>query len=98
VLGQRRVWSGTDAGDQRRLDVPSDPPPPPRSKGSGDGAGLMPPLSPPRDGAHADAEEAGRLGLGETGVNGSQQPLAEVSRVLLHPHSFPPAQLLRNTL
>jgi hypothetical protein len=98
VLGQRRIRSGTDAGDQRRLSLPSDPSPPPRSRGSGDEAGLTLPLSPPRDGAHADAEEAGRLGLGETGVNGSQQPLAEVGRVLLHPHSFPLAQLLRNSL
>jgi hypothetical protein len=98
VLGQRRIRSGTDAGDQRRLSLPSDPPPPPRSRGSSDRAGLTPPLSPSRDGAHADAEEAGRLGLGETGVNGSQQPLAEVGRVLLHRHSLASAQLFRNLL
>ena len=41
---------------------------------------------------------AGRLSLGEPGVNGSQQPLAEVGRVLLHPPSVSPVQLFRNTL
>jgi hypothetical protein len=47
-------------------------------------AGLPLPPSPALDRGRADAEEPGRLDLAETGVDGAQQPLAEVDRVLLH--------------
>jgi hypothetical protein len=59
---------------------------------------LLTPLPPAFDGADANAEEAGRLDLRETGVNRSQQPLAEVGRVLLHRHSLPLAHLFRKSL
>ena len=42
------------------------------------------PLPPAPDRAGTDAEEAGGLGRGEPGVDRSQQPFAEVGRVLLH--------------
>jgi hypothetical protein len=40
----------------------------------------------------------GGLGLAEAGVDGPQQPFAEVNRVLLHPGSLASPQLLRNPL
>jgi hypothetical protein len=58
----------------------------------------MPPPSPSLDRAHANAKEAGRLGLGQAGVNRPQPPLAEVGRVLLHRRSIAQAQLFRNRL
>ena len=54
--------------------------------------------APTLDGTDTDAKEAGRLDLWQPSVNGSQQPLAEVGGVLLHPSSISRAQLLRNPL
>ena len=82
--GVARTWATSAASASRPIRRrPAGP------RGGGDGAGLVPPLPPPLDRAEPDAEEAGRLGLGKPGVDGSQQPLAEVGRVLLHPHSLP---------
>jgi hypothetical protein len=58
----------------------------------------VPPPSPSLDRAHANAKEAGRLGLGQAGVDGSQQPFADVGRVLLHPDTISKVQLFRNLL
>jgi hypothetical protein len=58
----------------------------------------MPPPSPSLNRAHANTKEAGRLGLGQAGVDGPQQPLAEVGRVLLHPYTISKVQLFRNLL
>jgi hypothetical protein len=40
----------------------------------------------------------GGLGQGQAGVDGPQQPFAEVGRVLLHPASVLQGQLIRKTL
>ena len=61
-------------------------------------AGLALLGAPALDRADTDAEEAGRLDLWQPGINGSQQPLAEVGGVLLHAPSIAGAQLLRNPL
>jgi len=71
------------------------------SAGAGFGrhaAGLALPLAPAGDRAGADAEEAGGLGVTEAGVDGAQQPLAEVDRLLLHLRSLASAQLKCNPL
>ena len=66
-----------------------------------DGRFLPSPPAPDRGGA--DAKEAGGLGLAEAGVDGPQQPLAEVDRVLLHRpqsrsrSSFPQPALARRS-
>ncbi len=56
-------------------------------------AGGGAPLAPPSHGAGADAKQAGGLGLTEPGVDGTQQPLAEVDRILLHADSLTSTQL-----
>ena len=98
MLDERGVWRGLHLGDQRRLGPWSDPPRAARPGLGGRGSGLA--LSPPPalDRAHADDEEVGRLGLGEASVDGSQQPLAEVGRILLHRPSLARNQLFRNLL
>ena len=91
--GAARTWA-TSAGSASRA-IRRDRP------GRGEAATepvWLAPLSPPLDRAEPDAEEAGRLGLGKAGVDGSQQPLAEVGRVLLHRHSLTEDQLLRKPL
>jgi hypothetical protein len=71
--------------DRQRGNVPwSDAPGPPRARTRGEGAALPLPPAPALDGGGPDAEEAGGLGLAEAGVDGPQQPLAEVDRILLH--------------
>jgi len=98
VLGQGGVRRRANLRDQRRLGVRADAPPPPGPGRRGHAAGLAPPPPPALDRAPPDAEEAGRLGLGEAGVDGPQQPLAEVGRVLLHRRSLARDQLFRNPL
>jgi hypothetical protein len=98
VLGQRGVWRRADLSDQGRFGCWSDPPRPPGSGGGDHRAALASPLTPAFDRAEANAEEAGRLGLGQAGVDGAQEPFAEVGRVLLHPDSLTPGQLIRNLL
>lgn len=61
-------------------------------------AGLALLGAPALDRADTDAKQAGRLDLWQPGVNGSQQPLAEVGGILLHSPSISTAQLLRNPL
>jgi hypothetical protein len=98
VLGQRGIGSGADLSHQRRLDLASDPPRPPGPGRGSQRAGLAVPLAPAFDGAEPDAEETGRLGLGQASVDGAQEPFAEVGRVLLHRHSLPRAHLFRKPL
>ena len=98
MLNQRGIRRRLHLGDQRRLGLPGDPPSPAGARGGQYPAGLVAPPSPPLDRTDPDAEEAGRLGLGEAGVNGSQQPLAEVGRVLLHLRSLARGQLFRKSL
>jgi hypothetical protein len=76
---------------------PDDRPPPGAGLGR-QAAGLLALLSPATDRARPDAEEAGGLGLTEAGVDGTQQPLAEVDRILLHPQSLTSSQLNCNPL
>ena len=63
-----------------------------------DAAGLAPPLLPAADGSFRDAKGAGGLRLCQPGVQGAQQAVAKVGRVLFHPGSFAPGQLLCNPL
>lgn len=89
MLDQRGIGRGTDLGYQGGLGLAADPSSPAGPGRGGHRTGLALPLAPAFDGAEPDAKKTGRLGLGKTGVDGSQQPLAEVGRVLLHRHSFP---------
>jgi len=98
MLDQRGIRRRADLGHQHRLGLQGNPPTPSGSRGGQHPARLLAPPSPPLERADTDAEEAGRLGLGKAGVNGSQQPFAEVGRVLLHRHSLAQGQLLRNLL
>ena len=84
MLGQRRIRMTVDLGCQRGNVLRIDAPRPSRAGAWGQTAALPLPPSPALDGGGPDAEEAGGLGLAETGVDGSQQPLAEVDRILLH--------------
>ena len=83
---------------QGRLVLRPDAAMPARSSSGCHRAGLPHLLSPALDGTDADAKQAGRLDLWQPSVNGSQQPLAEVGGVLLHPPSFARAQVFRNSL
>jgi hypothetical protein len=98
VLAQRGIRRGADLGHQRGFGLWADPPSPAGTRGGHHPARLLASSSPPFDRALANAEEAGRLGLRETGVDGSQQPLAEVGRILLHHPSLAQGQLFRNPL
>ncbi len=73
-----------DLGRQRGNVLRCDAPGPSRAGARCQGTALPLPPSPALDGGGPDAEEAGGLGLAETGVDGPQQPLAEVDRILLH--------------
>lgn len=84
MLGQRRIRMELDLGCQRGNVVRCDAPGPSRAQTWCDAAALALPPAPALDRGGPDAKEAGGLGLAETGVDGSQQPLAEVDRILLH--------------
>jgi hypothetical protein len=90
VLGQGGVRRGADlrlqAGGVGWADLGRAPRPRPGRQV----AALAPLALPALDRRGPDAEEAGRLGLGQAGVDGPQQPLAEVGGVLLHPGSVAP--------
>ena len=88
VLGQRRIRMALDLGRQRGNVVRCDPPGPSRTEARCHAAALPLSPSPALDGGGPDAEEAGGLGLAEPGVDGAQQPLAEVDRLLPHPHEL----------
>src|SRR5215204_5312877 len=84
MLGQGGVGGGSDLGPQGRsvrgTDAREAAGTRPRRHGAR--GALAPP--PAHDRAGTDAEEPGGLGHGEPAVDRSQQPLAEVGRVLLH--------------
>jgi len=84
MLGQRGIRVAQDLGCQGGSVRCSDVPGPPGTGAWCHGAAFALPPSPPLDSGRADAEEAGGLGLAEAGVDGAQQPLAEVDRILLH--------------
>ena len=98
MLAQRGIRGGTNLGHEGWLGLAGDPSRPPGPGRGGHRAGLAVPLAPSLDRAEPDAEETRRLGLGQAGVDGSHQPLAEVGRVLLHRHSLTEDQLLRKPL
>ena len=98
MLRQRGIGSRTHLREQGCFVLRSDATMASRSGPGGHRAGLALLGAPALDRTDANAEEAGRLGLREPGVNGSQQPLAEVGGVLLHAGIVAPAQLLRNPL
>lgn len=98
VLSQGGIGQRLDLGQQRRLGLPPNAPPPTRSRRGGQRAGFLLSAAPAFDRAFADTKAAGRLSLREPGVDGSQQPLAEVGGVLLHAPTFSPVQLFRNAL
>ncbi len=62
------------------------------------GATVTASLAPAGDRPGADAEEAGGLGLAESGVDGTQQPLEEVDLILVRSASLAPALLKCNPL
>jgi hypothetical protein len=98
VLGERGIRCGSDLGQQRRLLIRPNPAMTPWPSPRSEGAGLALLDTPAFDRTDPNTEEAGRLGLREPGVIGSQQPLAEVGGVLLHPEIVTPARLFRNPL
>ena len=61
-------------------------------------AGLASLLLPAADGAVGDAKGAGGLRSRQPGVQGAQQAVAKVGRVLFHPDSIAPGRLLCNPL
>jgi hypothetical protein len=89
MLGQRAIRMGANLGRQCGSLGGNNPCRPPRTAPWRHAVGLPLPPTPPLDRRRADAEETGDLGLAEPGVKGSQQPLAEVDRVLLHTASVP---------
>ena len=98
MFGQGGIWRGSDLGQQGRFIRWSDTTMPSWSWPCGLGAGLALLGAPTLDGADPNTEEAGRLSLREPGGDGSQQPLAEVGGVLLHPEIVALARLFRNPL
>ena len=88
MLGQRGIRRGPNLGTQARFLLWPDATTAARAAAGRERTGLALLLPPALDGTATDAKEAGRLDLRESGVNGSQQPLAEVGGVLLHPPSF----------
>ena len=93
MLRERGIRRGSHLRQQRRFILGSDAtmPPGPRPRSQGTGLTLLD--TPAFDGADPNTEEAGHLGLGESGVDGSQQPLAEVGGIRLHPEIVAQAQL-----
>jgi hypothetical protein len=89
VLRQRRIGMPGDLRPERAGLVRPECGRPSRTWQRGHAAGGVLPLAPANDGAGADAKGAGGLGLAEPGVDGAQQPLAEVDRLLLHPARVP---------
>ena len=98
VLRERGIRGGDDLRQERCRILRPNPAMSARPRQRGYRASLALLGAPPLDRADPDTEEAGRLGLREPGVDGSQQPLAEVGGVLLHSPIVAPAQLLRNPL
>lgn len=98
MLGKRGIWRRRHLGLERRRRLRPHESCPAGTWHAGHGARLALHLSPAFDRTQSNTEEAGRLGLREPGVNGSQQPLAEVGGVLLHPAILPPVRLIRNPL
>ena len=82
--GAARTWA-TRAVSRTAVDAPGAA----GARGRPHGAGLLLPRPPALDRTDPNAKETGRLGLGEPGVDGSQQPLTEVGGVLLHSPSSP---------
>src|SRR5215203_3662361 len=84
MLSQGGVGGGSDLGPQGRRVRGTDArgAAGTRSRRHGTRGALAPP--PADDRAGTDAEEPGGLGHGKPAVDRSQQPLAEVGRVLLH--------------
>ena len=76
MFGQGGIWRGSDLGQQSRVLLTPHPAMTTWPWPCGLGAGLALLGAPTLDGADPNTEEAGRLGLREPGVNGSQQPLA----------------------
>jgi hypothetical protein len=85
VLGQRGVGSGGDLGSQRRGLVGADARAPTGARQRRGQPGGAPASAPADNRAGADVEEPGGLGQGEPSIDRSQQPFAEVGRVVLHP-------------
>ena len=98
VFGQRGIRGRLDLGQQGGLGLPAYAAWATRARRGTECPGLLATTAPAFDRAFPDAKKAGRLSLRESGVNGSQQPLAEVGGVLLHALTFAPAHLFRNAL
>lgn len=89
MLSQRGVRGGDDLGLEEGGLGRANPGRATRSHPGGEIAGGLLLRPPAGDGADTDAKDTGRLSLTVTGVNASQQPLAEDGRVLLHPSTLP---------
>jgi hypothetical protein len=99
VLGQGGVGGGGHLGAQLGLLRRADQPGPAEARRRRRAAGRLAPLLPPRQGGPVDAEAADGLRLGEPGVDGPQEAVAAVGRVLLHgPAPSHPEHLLRKPL
>jgi hypothetical protein len=84
MLAQGGIGQGAHLGQQDPLLGAPDPAWSPRSRPRGQAAALTLLAPQARNRRRPDAKETGGLGLAEAGIDGPQQPLAEVDRVLLH--------------
>ncbi|MCD6057892.1 MAG: hypothetical protein K0Q89_1422 [Thermomicrobiales bacterium] len=98
MLVQRGVGVDRRLGAQGRFVAGPDAAAAPHARLGRGPAGLAPSLPPAADRPVGDAEGAGGLRLLQPGVQGAQQAVAEVGRVLFHPRRIAPGQLLCNAL
>ena len=90
VLGQRGVGVRPDLLAQRRFSGRINPPLPPWSRPRGHVPRLPPTLLPAADRPIGDAKGAGGLRACQPSVQGPQQAVAKVGRVLFHPCRIAP--------